>query len=80
MGKAAKTPHEVKQRTPRVVLDTNVVLVGDTSLVSLLKRHGLRPVYKRPYRVTTDSAHDKPSTQHRTLSTIFFNSAFHNWR
>jgi len=25
-----------------------------------LKRQGLRPVYKRPYRVTTDSAHRKP--------------------
>ena len=25
-----------------------------------LRRQSLRPVYKRPYRVTTDSAHDKP--------------------
>ena len=34
--------------------------VGHERVRNSLKRQGLRPVYKRPYRVTTDSAHHKP--------------------
>ena len=34
--------------------------VGHERVRISLKRQGLRPVYKRPYRVTTDSNHRKP--------------------
>ena len=34
--------------------------VGHETVRRSLLRQGLRPVYKRPYRVTTDSAHTKP--------------------
>lgn len=34
--------------------------VGHERIRQSLKRQGLRPVYRRPYRVTTDSEHDKP--------------------
>ena len=36
------------------------VQVGHERARNSLKRQHLRPVYKRPYRVTTDSAHHKP--------------------
>ena len=36
------------------------VQVGHERVRSSLRRQGLRPVYKRPYRVTTDSNHRKP--------------------
>ena len=47
---------------PRIVRDLNEqgMRVGHERVRSSLKRQGLRPVYKRPYRVTTDSAHTKP--------------------
>jgi len=34
--------------------------VGHERIRRSLKRQGLRPVYKRPYRVTADSNHRKP--------------------
>ena len=34
--------------------------VGRERIRKSLKRQGLRPVYRRPYRVTTDSSHNKP--------------------
>ena len=34
--------------------------VGRERIRQSLRRQGLRPVYRRPYRVTTDSNHDKP--------------------
>jgi putative transposase len=34
--------------------------VGHERVRQSLLRQALRPVYKRPYRVTTDSEHDKP--------------------
>ncbi len=34
--------------------------VGRERIRKSLRRQGLRPVYRRPYRVTTDSSHDKP--------------------
>lgn len=34
--------------------------VGRERIRKSLQRQGLRPVYRRPYRVTTDSKHDKP--------------------
>ena len=47
---------------PRIVkgLRDDGVVVGHERVRQSLRRQGLRPVYKRPYRVTTDSQHDKP--------------------
>jgi putative transposase len=57
--------HAGSQRSygrPRIVrgLHKQGVQVGHERVRKSLKRQGLRPVYKRPYRVTTDSAHHKP--------------------
>jgi transposase InsO family protein len=47
---------------PRIVraLREQGVAVSHERVRHSLKRQDLRPVYKRPYRVTTDSAHHKP--------------------
>jgi putative transposase len=47
---------------PRIVkqLQDQGVEVGHEGVRNSLKRQGLRPVYKKPYRVTTDSSHNKP--------------------
>ena len=47
---------------PRIVrgLREQGVAVSHERVRNSLKRQDLRPVYKRPYRVTTDSAHRKP--------------------
>ena len=47
---------------PRIVrgLRAQGVQASHERVRTSLKRQGLRPVYKRPYRVTTDSAHRKP--------------------
>jgi putative transposase len=47
---------------PRIVrgLREQGVQVGHERVRNSLKRQDLRPAYKRPYRVTTDSAHHKP--------------------
>jgi putative transposase len=47
---------------PRIVRDLHAqgVPVSHERVRNSLMRQGLRPVYKRPYRVTTDSAHRKP--------------------
>jgi transposase InsO family protein len=57
--------HAESQRSygrPRIVagLREQGVQVSHERVRNSLKRQDLRPVYKRPYRVTTDSAHDKP--------------------
>jgi len=57
--------HAASQRSygrPRIVrgLHEQGVRVSHERVRNSLKRQGLRPVYKRPYRVTTDSAHHKP--------------------
>ena len=46
---------------PRIVRDLRAqgVRVSHERVRNSLKRQGLRPLYKRPYRVTTDSAHNK---------------------
>ena len=46
---------------PRIVehLQSQGHVVGHERVRQSLRRQGLRPAYKRPYRVTTDSAHDK---------------------
>ena len=51
---------------PRIVrgLREQGVQVSHERVRNSLKRQGLRPVYKRPYRVTTDSAHNKPIAPH----------------
>ena len=47
---------------PRIVqgLRDQGVQVSQERVRNSLKRQGLRPVYKKPYRVTTDSNHNKP--------------------
>jgi len=47
---------------PRIVehLQNEGQVVGHERIRQSLLRQGLSPVYKRPYRVTTDSEHDKP--------------------
>ena len=47
---------------PRIVrmLQTQGVVVGHERVRQSLLRQTLRPVYRKPYRVTTDSAHAKP--------------------
>jgi putative transposase len=47
---------------PRIVLSLlkQGVQVSHERVRNSLKRQHLRPVYKRPYRVTTDSAHNNP--------------------
>jgi putative transposase len=46
---------------PRIVRDLRAqgVRVSHERVRNSLKRQGLRPAYKRPYRMTTDSAHNK---------------------
>jgi putative transposase len=46
---------------PRIVRDLHArgIRVGHERVRNSLKRQDLRPTYKRPYRVTTDSAHKK---------------------
>jgi putative transposase len=41
-------------------LRSNGQFVGHERIRQSLLRQGLRPAYKRPYRVTTDSEHDEP--------------------
>ena len=47
---------------PRILraLQTQGITVGHERVRQSLLRQSLRPVYRRPYRVTTDSAHAKP--------------------
>lgn len=47
---------------PRIVRQLRIQgqSVGAERVRRSLQRQGLRPVYKRPYRVTTDSAHSLP--------------------
>jgi putative transposase len=57
--------HAGSQRSygrPRIVrgLRAQGIQVSHERVRNSLKRQDLRPVYKRPYRVTTDSAHDNP--------------------
>jgi transposase InsO family protein len=57
--------HAQSDRTygrPRIVehLQNEGQVVGHERIRQSLLRQGLSPVYKRPYRVTTDSEHDKP--------------------
>jgi transposase InsO family protein len=61
---------------PRIVLDLlkQGTSVSHERVRNSLKRQGLRPAYKRPYRVTTDSAHRKPIAPH------VLNRRFDGWR
>ena len=59
------TIHESSKRSygrPRIVrsLRDCGVPVSHERVRNSLKRQGLRPVYRRPFRVTTDSDHDNP--------------------
>jgi len=71
--------HAGSQRSygrPRIVagLREQGVRVSHERVRNSLKRQDLRPVYKRPYRVTTDSAHDKP------LAPNVLDRRFDGWR
>jgi len=62
--------HAASQRSygrPRIVrgLHEQGVQVSHERVRNSLKRQDLRPVYKRPYRVTTDSVHHKPIAPNR---------------
>jgi putative transposase len=61
---------------PRIVRDLlkHGTPVSHERVRNSLKRQGLRPVYKRPYRVTTDSGHTKPIAAH------VLNRRFDGWR
>ena len=48
--------------------------IGHERVRNSLRRQGLRPVYKRPYRVTTDSNHRKPIAEN------VLNRRFEGWR
>jgi putative transposase len=60
---------------PRIVqtLRRQGLSVGSERVRQSLRRQGLRPVYKRPYRVTTDSSHSLPVA----LNTL--DRRFDNW-
>jgi putative transposase len=71
--------HAASQRSygrPRIVrgLHEQGVQVSHERVRNSLKRQDLRPVYKRPYRVTTDSAHHKP------LAPNVLDRRFDGWR
>lgn len=62
---AVATLHAKSRRSygrPRIVqgLHKQGLQVGHERVRKSLVRQGLRPIYKRPYRVTTDSNHRKP--------------------
>jgi len=61
---------------PRIVRDLlkQGTPVSHERVRNSLKRQSLRPVYKRPYRVTTDSAHNKPIASH------VLNRRFDGWQ
>ena len=61
---------------PRIVrgLRDQGVPVSHERVRKSLKRQGLLPVYKRPYRVTTDSAHRKP------IAPNLLDRRFDNWK
>jgi putative transposase len=61
---------------PRIVrgLHEQGVRVSHERVRHSLKRQDLRPVYKRPYRVTTDSVHHKPIAPNR------LDRRFDGWR
>ena len=61
---------------PRIVqgLHDQGISVSHERVRNSLKRQGLRPVYKRPYRVTTDSMHRKP------IAPNVLDRRFDNWQ
>jgi len=61
---------------PRIVrgLREQGLRVSNERVRHSLKRQRLRPVYKRPYRVTTDSAHHKP------IAANVLDRSFDGWR
>jgi putative transposase len=70
--------HEASKRSygrPRIVrgLRHCGVVVGHERVRNSLNRQGLRPVYKRPYRVTTDSNHRQP------IAPNVLARRFHGW-
>jgi putative transposase len=55
-------------------LHTQCLSPGHELVRKSLLHQRLRPVYRRPYRVTTDSKHDKP------IAANIFNRRFEGWR
>ena len=71
--------HAGSQRSygrPRIVrgLRAQGMQISHERVRNSLKRQDLRPVYKRPFRVTTDSAHDKP------IAPNVLDRCFDGWR
>jgi transposase InsO family protein len=71
--------HEGSNRSygrPRIVrgLRDCGFVVSPERVRNSLKRQGIRPVYKRPYRVTTDSDHSKP------IASNVLDRRFDGWR
>ena len=70
--------HAVSRRSygrPRIVrsLRKQGLQVGHERVRKSLLRQGLRPLYRRPYRVTTDSNHKKP------VADNILDRRFHGW-
>ena len=59
-GNSCGQQAKLRSATDRTRPAQQGLLIGHERVRNSLKRQGLRPVYKRPYRVTTDSAHRKP--------------------
>jgi len=59
---AIHTDHQRRYGRPRILRELHAqgLPVGHERVRQSLKRQGLRPVYRRPYRVTTDSNHQNP--------------------
>lgn len=59
---AIHAEHKRRYGRPRILLDLQQrgLPVGHERVRKSLRRQGLRPVYRRPYRMTTDSDHAKP--------------------
>lgn len=71
--------HAASQRSygrPRILrgLDQKGIRVGHERVRRSLHRQGLRPVYRRPYRLTTDSNHRKAVEPH------LLDRRFQSWR
>jgi transposase InsO family protein len=73
---AIHAEHKRRYGRPRILLDLHQrgLPVGHERVRKSLQRQGLRPVYRRPYRVTTDSNHQKP------VAPNLLNRRFNDWK
>jgi transposase InsO family protein len=68
--------HQRRYGRPRILqgLRNQGIEVGHERVRKSLRRQGLRPVYRRPYRVTTDSDHTNP------IAPNLLERRFNGWR